>query len=60
MQILILVDAFWPDHTSGISKSLLPVVEGLSDMDHRVTVVSRRHKATDPTCERKEGKKGRI
>jgi len=29
MNILVISDGFWPDHTGGISKSLLPEVGGL-------------------------------
>lgn len=42
MNILVLSDAFWPDHTGGISKSLLTEVEELAARGHRVVVVTRR------------------
>jgi len=42
MNILVLSDAFWPDHTGGVSKSLLPEVEELAARGHRVVVVTRR------------------
>ena len=42
MNILVLSDAFWPDHTGGISKSLLSEVKEFVARGHRVIVVTRR------------------
>jgi len=44
MHILVLTDAFLPDHTGGISRSLLPEIEGLCTLGHQISVVSRQHK----------------
>lgn len=55
MNILVLADAFWPDHTGGISKSLLPEVEGLVARGHTVVVATRRLKKTLPLHELREG-----
>jgi glycosyltransferase involved in cell wall biosynthesis len=52
MNILCLVDAFFPDHAGGISKSLLPEVIGLSENGHDVTVISRRFKKDTPNHEK--------
>ena len=41
MRVLVVSDAFWPDHTGGITKSLRAEVEGLVARGHRVTVVTR-------------------
>ncbi|MEM2293769.1 MAG: glycosyltransferase family 4 protein [Candidatus Bathyarchaeia archaeon] len=42
MNILVVSDAFWPDDTGGISKSLLLEVQALVSRGHRVVVVTRR------------------
>lgn len=42
MKILTLTDAFWPDHTGGISKSLLPEVLELAARGHDIHVVTRK------------------
>jgi glycosyltransferase involved in cell wall biosynthesis len=55
MNILCLTDAFWPDHAGGISKSLLPEIEGLAGLGHRLTVVSRRLRAGHPQHESRNG-----
>lgn len=54
MNILVLSDAFWPDHTGGISKSLMPEVEELEARGHRVVVVTRRLRQNLPLCELRE------
>jgi len=36
VRILCLSDAFWPDHTGGITKSLLTEVEGLVELGHEL------------------------
>lgn len=41
MRILVVSDAFWPDHVGGITKSLRAEVEGLVARGHKVTVVTR-------------------
>ena len=41
MNILVLADSFLPDHTGGITKSLLPEVEGLVKLGHQVTVICK-------------------
>ena len=55
MNILCLSDAFWPDHTGGITKSLLSKVEGLVDLSHEITVVCRRLQANHPYHETRAG-----
>lgn len=55
MNVLCLTDAFWPDHTGGISKSLVSSVEGLANLGHFITVVSRRLHPGYPKCESKNG-----
>jgi len=55
MKILVLSDAFWPDRTGGISKSLLTEVEGLVDAGHDLVVVTRRLDAESPAHERRDG-----
>lgn len=55
MRILCLSDAFWPDHTGGISKSLLTKVEGLVELGHEVTVVCRRLASNHPHREDRNG-----
>ncbi len=55
MNILCLSDAFWPDHTGGISKSLLLKVEGLAQMGQHLTVVSRRLLTHHPGFESRNG-----
>jgi glycosyltransferase involved in cell wall biosynthesis len=42
MHVLVLADAFWPEHTGGVSKSLLTEIQGLHERGHRITVVTRR------------------
>jgi glycosyltransferase involved in cell wall biosynthesis len=51
MKILCLSDAFWPDHTGGISKSLITKIEGLVELGNDVTVVCRRLLDTHPGLE---------
>ena len=47
LKILVIVDGFWPDHTGGISKSLLNEVRSLSKRGHEIVVITRRlHKNT--------------
>jgi len=55
MKILVLTDAFWPDQTGGISKSLLTEVEGLVAQGHSVVVVTRQLKKALPLHEVREG-----
>ncbi|MEN3036862.1 MAG: glycosyltransferase family 4 protein [Candidatus Methanosuratincola petrocarbonis] len=55
MNILILVDAFWPDHTGGISKSLLSEVVGLASRAHNIVVVTRKLNRDYPDSELREG-----
>jgi glycosyltransferase involved in cell wall biosynthesis len=55
MRILCLSDAFWPDHTGGISKSLLTKIEGLVELGHSVSVVCRRLKNSHPNQEERDG-----
>lgn len=55
MDILVVADAFWPDHTGGISKSLLSEVEGLASRGHRVVVIARRLKKDSSAYEKREG-----
>ena len=55
MRILCLSDAFWPDHTGGITKSLLTEVEGLVELGHDVTVVCRRLVDGYPDSEDRNG-----
>jgi len=55
MNILVFSDTFWPDHTGGISKSLLPEVEELVARGHRVTVITRRLRSDLPFCESRNG-----
>jgi len=55
MNILVLSDAFWPDHTGGISKSLLSEVEELVARGHRIVVVTRRLRRNLPFHEMREG-----
>ncbi|OKH52137.1 hypothetical protein NIES2101_16005 [Calothrix sp. HK-06] len=54
MNILCIVDAFYPDHTGGISKSILPEIEGLIKLGHQVTVVSRLQ-SNKPKSEYRDG-----
>lgn len=42
MNILCISDAFWPDQTGGISKSLLNEVNALKDRGNKITVISRQ------------------
>jgi glycosyltransferase involved in cell wall biosynthesis len=42
MRILVLTDVVWLDWTGGISKSLSPEVETLTEQGHQLTVVSRK------------------
>lgn len=52
MNILCLVDAFYPEYTGGISKSLFSEVVGLCENKHFVTVVCRRLKKETPRYEK--------
>ncbi len=54
MKILCVADAVYPDHTGGISKSLLPEIEGLVRLGHKVTVVSRLQ-SNQPQSECRDG-----
>ncbi|QFS43254.1 glycosyltransferase family 4 protein [Nostoc sphaeroides] len=51
MKILVLTDAFLPDHTGGISKSLLPEVEAFVSLGNKVTVITRSSKPDQPKYE---------
>lgn len=53
--LLVLTDAFWPDQTGEISKSLLPKVEELTARGHRVVVVPRKLKQNLPFHESRDG-----
>ena len=55
MNILILSDAFWPEYTGGITKSLLPEVERLAARGNRVVVVTRRLRQNFPLHESRDG-----
>jgi len=55
MNVLVISDAFWPDQAGGISKSLLPEVEGLVVQGHRVIVMTRRLKQNLPLHETRKG-----
>lgn len=55
MNLLVVSDAFWPDHTGGVSKSLLTEVEGLVARGHRVTVLTRRLRKGSPRYEQRAG-----
>lgn len=55
MNILVLSDAFWPDHTGGISKSLLAEVERLVARGHRCVVLTRRLRRDLPFHELRNG-----
>ena len=55
MKILIVSDAFWPDDTGGITKSLLTEVEGLVGRGHQVTIITRRLQKSLPSYQRREG-----
>ncbi len=54
MKIICIADAFYPDHTGGISKSILPEIEGLVRLGHQVTVVSRLQ-SNKPKSEHRDG-----
>lgn len=55
MNIIVLPDVFWPDHTGGISKSLLTEVEELSSRGHQIVVVTRSLKQGLPFHESRKG-----
>lgn len=55
MNILVLPDVFWPDHTGGITKSLLPEVQELVNRGHRVVVMARKLARNLPFHETIEG-----
>jgi len=55
MKVLVASDAFWPDHTGGITKSLLTEVEGLVARGHQIVVVTRRLKEDSARYERGNG-----
>lgn len=55
MRILIVADAFWPDHIGGITKSLLTETENLMARGHQITVVARRLKGDSPSYEERTG-----
>jgi len=54
MKILVLSDAFWPDHAGGISKSLLIEVESLVARGHKVVVVTKRLRKNLPLHESRD------
>jgi glycosyltransferase involved in cell wall biosynthesis len=54
MKIVCVTDAFYPDHIGGVSKSILPEVEGLVKLGHQVTVISRLQ-TNKPRYEYKDG-----
>ncbi|RLM71601.1 glycosyltransferase family 1 protein [Halorubrum sp. Atlit-8R] len=41
LSILVVSDAYWPEQTGGITKSLLTEIEGLVQNGHKVVVVTR-------------------
>jgi len=55
VKILIVSDAFWPEHTGGITKSLLTEVKGLVARGHRIIVVTRRLKEDSASYEKCNG-----
>ncbi|OQY44871.1 MAG: hypothetical protein B6242_11695 [Anaerolineaceae bacterium 4572_78] len=55
MHILCLTDAFWHDHTGGISKSLRPEIDGLVRLGHDVTIFSKRLYSHSPFKEQHDG-----
>lgn len=55
MNILLLSDAFWPDHTGGITKSLWLEVERLARRGHRIVVLTRRLRSSLPLYEPRNG-----
>lgn len=55
MKVLVVSDAFWPDHVGGITKSLWAEVKGLVARGHQVTVVTRRLARDLPRHEIREG-----
>lgn len=55
MRMLVISDAFWPDHTGGITKSLLNEVEGLVARGHQIVVVTRKHDSGSPRHESRNG-----
>jgi glycosyltransferase involved in cell wall biosynthesis len=55
LTILVVTDAFWPQHTGGITKSLATEVEKLVDNGHEVVVVTRRLQEDSPQHDPREG-----
>lgn len=55
LKILIISDAFWPDYTGGITKSLLTEIEGLVTHGHQIVIVTRRLKKNSTPYERRDG-----
>ena len=55
LTILVVTDAFWPQRTGGISKSLLTEVEGFVDAGHEVVVVTRKLDSDLSTHEERAG-----
>lgn len=53
MNILVISNAFWPEHTGGLTKSLLTEVEGLIARGHHVSVVTRRLRAGSSLVEKR-------
>jgi len=48
MNILVISDAFFPNQTGGITKSVFSEVKGLASRNHRVVVLTRRMKSGLP------------
>ncbi len=55
MNILCLTDAFWPDHTGGISKTVISEVDELVSQGNKVIAVSRRMRRDGPRYEALHG-----
>lgn len=55
LTILVVSDAFWPQRTGGISKSLLTEVEGFVDAGHEIVVVTRKLDPDLPSHEQRTG-----
>jgi glycosyltransferase involved in cell wall biosynthesis len=55
MKILCLTDVAWPDFTGGITKCIVPEIDGLVDLNHEITVMSRWLDHSYPKCEKRDG-----
>ncbi|MFB6199677.1 MAG: glycosyltransferase family 4 protein [Candidatus Nanohaloarchaea archaeon] len=55
MNILVISDAFWPQRTGGITKSLLTEVNELVENNHSVTIITRKIKEDTPLHETRGG-----